>query len=109
MSKLRRTTVDELTADITRHAVEGSQADRLIEHLAIQVGNKLGDALQIQLDAKLKEYLESGVVEAAIEAKIGENTELANAVQTKATLKQAFALAFNLEMDDQIKAQASGK
>lgn len=109
LSKLRRTTVEELTEEIRTNTLEGTDADRLVQHLAVQVGNKLGDALQIQLDAKLKEYLESGVVEAAIEAKIGENTELASAVQTKATLKQAFALAFNLEMDDEIKAQAAAK
>ena len=101
LSRLRRTTVEELTTEIQRNTITGSVGDRLIAHLATQVGNKLGEALQVQLDTKLKEYLESGVVEAAIEAKIGAHTELASAVETKATLRQAFVLAFDLDKEDE--------
>ncbi len=97
---LSTNTVDELSRNILSNEPETTAQTRLIAHIATQVGNQLGDALQVQLDAKLKEYLESGVIEQAIDTYISNSAELQSAIATKATLKQAFALAFNLETDE---------
>ena len=96
---LTTSTVTELTINIVENNPETRQQSLLINHIATQVGNQLGDALQVQLDAKLKEYLESGVIERAISNHITNNPELQSAIATKATLKQAFALAFDLDID----------
>ena len=81
--------------------VSDSREKKLIDTLAAAVGNRLGDALQVQLDTQLKAFFDSGVIEKAIEDRITKNPELLSAVQTKATLKQAFALAFDLDMTEE--------
>ncbi len=96
---LGSSTAEELSANIVNNEPESSAQRRLIDHIATQVGNQLGDALQVQLDAKLAEYLQSGIIERAIEAHITNSPELQSAIATKATLKQAFTLAFDLDMD----------
>ncbi len=108
-SAVKRQAVDEMCERLMNSPEDAtSQEVKLIDTLATAIGQKLGDGLQEQLDAKLKAFFESGAIESAIQASIDNNPVLMTALETKATLKQAFALAFDLDMDPE-PAKASAE
>jgi len=104
-SSIKTKAVDEMCERLRNNPEDAtSQEVKLIDTLATAIGKKLGDGLQEQLDAKLKAFFESGIIEAAIQTSIEKNPTLMAALETKATLKQAFALAFDLDMTDEAEA-----
>ena len=106
-SSIKTKAVDEMCERLRENPEDATGAEvKLIDTLATVIGNKLGQGLQEQLDAKLKEFFESGAVEKIVNDRIAANSEIISGIETKLTLKHAFALAFDLDMTGQPEAEA---
>jgi hypothetical protein len=99
LATLRKDAVNELCDNIANDVNSPGGERKLVDTLAVAVGNKLADELQRQLDERLNTMLDDKRIEKIIMDRIDQSPELQSAVATKATLKQAFALAFDLDLE----------